>query len=234
MLNQNLKIMERKKSLKADLESKKSAFFLVGLVLSLIFVLMAFEWGVKPQKAILQGGTTVDYVEDVLPPLIREPKPQLPTPLKQIPVDVITIVDNATDVKDPIIEDSSPVDYLPIDLTEITRALPTEKTEQIFVNTVEVPAEFPGGERALYRFISEHVKYPLIAQENGVEGKVFVNFVVDEQGNAIDIKIGRPGDASLDAEALRVISSLPRFKPARQGGKAVKVYYTAVINFQLQ
>ena len=187
--------MERKKSLKADLEGKRRTFFLVGLVATLTFVLMAFEWSGKPRKAVLEGGTTVNYVEDELPPLIRDPKPELPKPLRQIPVDVITVVDNAQDVKDPIIDDSEPVDYLPVDLMEITRALPAEEPEPIFVNNVEEPAEFPGGERALYRYISEHVKYPVIAQENGVEGKVYVNFVVDETGNAIDIKIGRPGFA---------------------------------------
>ncbi|MFV0590778.1 MAG: energy transducer TonB [Draconibacterium sp.] len=226
--------MERKKSLKADLERKRRTFFLVGLVVTLGLVFTAFEWTTKPRKAVLKGGTPVYVVEDIVAPIVKEPKEKLPEPEKPKTIEIINIVENGTDVTDPVFDFGEPEDPVLFDFPTMATNPPDKPEEQIFINTVEVPAEFPGGERALYKYISDHVKYPVIAQENGVEGKVYVNFVVDEKGNPVNIVVGRPGDAALDAEALRVIQSLPRFRPAKQGGKTVKVYYTAVINFQLQ
>lgn len=225
--------MEQKKSRKADLEGKRNTFFLVGLVLSLGLVLMAFEWSAKPQKAILSGGIPVDIAEDVYIPNTREHK-ETPPPPKIKPIEEFIIVDNTIDVGDPAFEETEPLDEIPIDLPMFTDGATKEPEEQIFVNNIQIPAEFPGGERALYRYISDHVKYPAVAQENGIEGKVYVQFVVDEKGNIVNAHVTRQGDFSLDAEALRVINSLPRFKPGMQAGKYVKVYYTAVINFQLQ
>lgn len=226
--------MEKKKNPKADLESKRKTFFLIGLVVALGFVFTAFEWKTQPRKVILEGGTPVFKVEEEFIPIVREPKaeqPQLPKPKV---IEFFEIVENNEIADDPEFEATEPIDFVPVDLPKVFTTPAEEPEETIFVNNVEVPAEFPGGERALYKYISDQVKYPVIAQENGVEGKVYINFVVDETGKAVDIKVARPGDASLDAEALRVINSLPRFKPAIQGGKKVKVYYTAVINFKLQ
>lgn len=94
--------------------------------------------------------------------------------------------------------------------------------------------EFPGGNAALVSFLSKNVKYPLIAQENGIKGKVFVTFVVDENGDIYNVTLARGVDASLDREAIRVVKSMPRWKPGRQGNTAVKVRYTVPINFILQ
>ncbi len=227
--------MERKKSLKADLEGKRNTFFLIGLVVALGLVFTAFEWTSKPRKAELQGGTPVYFVEDEIPPVLREPKEQAPEPEKPKVIELINIIpDEIAIAEDPIFDLGEPGDPVIVDLPVFPTVPADKPEEQIFVNTVEVPAEFPGGERGLYKYISDHVKYPIIAQENGVQGKVYVNFVVDENGDAINVTVGRAGDASLDAEAIRVIESLPRFRPAKQGGRTVKVYYTAVINFQLQ
>ncbi|MCE4566536.1 energy transducer TonB [Maribellus sp. CM-23] len=227
--------MERKKSLKADLEGKRNTFFLIGLVVALGLVFAAFEWTSKPRKAELPSGTPVYFVEDEIPPVLREPKEQAPEPEKPKVIELINIIpDGIAIAEDPIFDLGEPGDPVIVDLSAFPSVPADKPEEQIFVNTVEVPAEFPGGERALYKYISDHVKYPIIAQENGVQGKVYVNFVVDENGDAINVTVGRAGDASLDAEAIRVIESLPRFRPAKQGGRTVKVYYTAVIYFQLQ
>lgn len=99
---------------------------------------------------------------------------------------------------------------------------------------VEKMPVFTGGEIALRRFIAENVKYPEKAKKNDVQGKVFVHFVVDTNGKIQNVKIARGVNALLDAEAVRVIKSLPNFeKPGYQRGKAVNVYYTVPINFQL-
>jgi protein TonB len=94
--------------------------------------------------------------------------------------------------------------------------------------------DFPGGQLALRKFIAQAIKYPVIAQENGIQGKVFVNFVVAKDGTVTNAKIARGVDPSLDKEALRVVNSLPKWKPGKQGGKPVRVSYTVPINFVLQ
>lgn len=225
--------MELKKSAKADLERKRNTFFLVGLVLALALVLAAFEWNNAPRKAELAGGTPVYNVEEQFIPVTREPKKTPPPPKPKV-IEFIEIVDNKFEVDDPEFEESEATEFTAIDVPAVVENTVQEEEEEIFINVVDEPAEFPGGERALYNFISSHVQYPIIAQENGIQGKVYVRFVVDENGNVNDTEIIRPVDPSLDAEALRVIGSLPQFKPGVQAGRNVKVYYTAVINFVLQ
>ncbi len=105
--------------------------------------------------------------------------------------------------------------------------------EEVFMIVEQMP-EFPGGETALRNFIAKSIKYPTAAQENGVEGKVFVNFIVDKDGTITQAKVVRGVDSALDKEALRVINSLPKWVPGKQGGKPVRVSYTVPIVFVLQ
>jgi protein TonB len=103
----------------------------------------------------------------------------------------------------------------------------------VFISPEEKP-EFPGGDAALLNFLSQNIKYPAIAAENGVRGKVTVNFVVNKDGSISDAKILRAVDPALDKEALRVVYSMPRWKPGKQGGKPVRVSFSVPINFVLQ
>ena len=103
----------------------------------------------------------------------------------------------------------------------------------VFVSPEEMPL-FPGGDAALLKFLSQNVKYPDIAVENGITGKVTVNFVVNKDGSVSDAKILRGVDPALDKEALRVIYSMPKWKPGKQSGKPVRVSYSVPINFMLQ
>ena len=107
------------------------------------------------------------------------------------------------------------------------------KEEQVFVVVEEMP-EFPGGELALRKYIAKAIVYPTIAQENGIQGKVFVNFVVNKDGSVSNAKIARGVDPSVDAEALRVVSTLPKWKPGKQRGVPVRVSYTVPISFKLE
>ena len=100
--------------------------------------------------------------------------------------------------------------------------------------TMAMAEEFPGGELALRKFIGNSIKYPVIAQENGIQGKVYVTFVVDKTGGVTSATIARGVDPSLDKEALRVVNNLPKWKPGKQRGKPVRVSYTVPINFVLQ
>jgi len=104
--------------------------------------------------------------------------------------------------------------------------------EEIFVVVENMP-EFPGGTKALMEFISNNVKYPVIAQKNGITGRVFVGFVIDKDGSITNVKVLKPVDPALEKEAIRVIKAMPKWKPGTQKGKKAKVSYTIPINFSL-
>jgi protein TonB len=109
-----------------------------------------------------------------------------------------------------------------------------EEEEEIFMIVESMP-EFPGGQQAMMRYIAENIKYPVIAQENGIQGRVICQFVVEKDGKVSDIQVVRSsGEASLDKEAQRVIGSMPKWKPGKQRGKPVRVKYTLPVNFRLQ
>lgn len=108
-----------------------------------------------------------------------------------------------------------------------------KKTEEIF-KSVEQPPAFPGGDAALMKYLSSHIQYPTMAQENNIQGKVVVQFVVEKDGHVGDVKVVRSVDKDLDREAVRVCKSLPKFTPGRQNGQAVRVWYTLPVNFKLQ
>ncbi len=229
--------MEVKKSQKADLEGKRNTFFLVGMVVALGVTLLAFEWSSKPSKADSLGQIATQEVEEEFIPITREQevKPPPPPPPPKV-VEVLNIVDDDVDIEDELdIEDSEADEETVIDVLPVIETAEEEEVEEkIWFNIIEDPAEFPGGDRALYKYISNALKYPVIAQENGIQGKVYMKFVVNEQGKVSNGEVLRGVDLSLDKEALRVINSLPDFKPGKQRGKPVKVYYNAVINFKLQ
>lgn len=107
------------------------------------------------------------------------------------------------------------------------------KKEEVFISVEQNP-EFPGGINELYKYITDHLRYPQIAQENGIEERITVRFVVEKDGSVSDVTVLRGNDASLRKEAVRVVQSLPKFQPGRQNGSAVRVYYTLPINFKLQ
>jgi protein TonB len=122
-----------------------------------------------------------------------------------------------------------------IDVAELNQnqeiAQEPEEEEVFFI--VEQMPEFPGGEKALREYIAKHVKYPTLAQENGIQGKVYVTFIVDKNGNVTNATIARGVDTALDKEALRVINSLPKWTPGKQRGQPVNVSYTVPISFLL-
>jgi protein TonB len=229
--------MELKKSPKADLESKKNVYFMIGLVVSLGLMLLAFEWTAKPSKADSLGSMNALNVEEEIIPITREQeiKPPPPPPPPKV-IEVLNIVDDEADIDDELeIEDSEADDNTLINVAPVVSAKEEEEEEeaQVFFIVEDMP-EFPGGEMALRTFIAQSIKYPVIAQENGIQGKVYVTFVVGKDGKVSNASIARGVDPSIDKEALRVINTLPKWKPGKQRGKPVNVSYTVPINFQLQ
>jgi len=230
--------MELKKSEKADLENKKGVFLLLGLVLALGIVLLAFEWTTRPSEVESLGTLDAVQVEEEVIPITRQEEIKVTPPPPVTVVEVLNIVDNTQQVNDDLsIFDSEAtnetlVDVAPI-VIETKQEEEKEEDTQVFIIVEEMP-EFPGGEAALRAFIAKSINYPVIAQENGIQGKVYVTFVVDKDGGISEAKVARGVDPSLDKEALRVVNMLPKWKPGKQRGKPVRVSYTVPISFVLQ
>jgi protein TonB len=229
--------MEQKKSPKADLENKRNLLLWIGLVVALGITLLAFEWTAKPSKADSLGSIQAQEVEEEIIPITREQeiKPPPPPPPPKV-IEVLNIVDDDVEIEDELeIEDTEADDETIIDVAPVVVAEAEEEEEEteVFFIVEDMP-EFPGGELALRKWIANEIKYPVIAQENGIQGKVYVTFVVGKDGSVNNATVARGVDPSLDKEALRVVNALPKWKPGKQRGKPVNVSYTVPINFVLQ
>ena len=110
---------------------------------------------------------------------------------------------------------------------------PKEEESKVF-DVVEQMPEFPGGQAALLKWITEHIKYPAVAEENGIQGRVIATFVVERDGSVTDVQVARGVDPSLDKEAIRVLKQMPRWNPGKQNGAPVRVKYTVPVTFKLQ
>lgn len=222
--------MKAKKYKHADLERKRSIFFQIGLIVALGASLAAFEWG-APAKGMVHVDIDEGYVEEIemIPSTTHEePKKKLPKP---VAIEMIEIVENT----DKVIEDIPDFSTDIADDTFEIPELPAEKDEApvTFVHVEHMP-EFPGGQAALLKYVASSVKYPVICAEAGISGRVYISFVVDEQGNVVEAKVARSPDKNLSAEALRVVNNMPQWSPGRQRDKAVRVSYTIPVNFVLQ
>ncbi|KRO64864.1 MAG: energy transducer TonB [Cryomorphaceae bacterium BACL11 MAG-121015-bin20] len=216
--------MEPKKNPEISLEKKKGLFFQIGLVVTLVIVLGAFEWKSYEKVDYNLGQLNLDDLEEEIIPITRQeitPPPPPPPPPEVIVIveDIVEIVDEAK------IETTESDEMVAIEIEE-------ESDEEFFMVVENMP-EFPGGDAGLMKYIQKNVKYPPIAKEYNITGKVYVSFIVDKSGSVTDVKIARGVDKSLDAEALRVVKSLPKYKPGKQRGKAVRVMFTIPINFTL-
>jgi len=227
--------MEEKKSQKADLEGKKTIFLEIGFVITLLIVWGAFEFSTKAEKAEDLG--TVAFTEEVVEeiPITRQEQIELPPPPPQQTVaDIIEVVDDKIEINEDLTIDEAD-ENTAVEIQEIVEVAPVEEEEEEaapFVIVEDMP-EFKGGEKALLKYIAEHVVYPEIAKENDIQGTVYVKFVVNEKGKVTNVGLLRGVDPLLDKEAIKVIESLPDWKPGKQSGKNVKVSMQVPIKFQL-
>lgn len=227
--------MKDKKNRKANLENKKGMFFLFGLVIALGSVLYAFEWKSQTESVIDLGFTSFDPDEIIyIPPIYKEKKE---IPKLKVEAQLIELVENDAVIETEldVINSEAGIETM-IDFDQfiyLSKESKHDKEEGIVFIAEEMP-EFPGGEKALLKYLVSHVRYPVVAQENGIQGKVYVSFVIDELGMIGNIEIIRGVDVSIDNEAIRVIASMPRWSPGKQGGKPVKVRYNVPILFELK
>ncbi len=231
--------MELKKSPKADLERRKFIFLEIGLILSLAICYIAFEWKSEELSASSLGElTSQDMFEEEIINTQQETPPEQPEPEQPEPESVIEeliIVDDDKVVENlNINSEADEKTKTNINIVQTTFNVETEEeVEPISFAVVEEKPTFPGGEAELLKFIAENTKYPEIAKENGIQGRVFVQFVIDKNGNVTNVTIARGVDPYLDAEAIRVVKMLPRWTPGKQRGKPVPVTFVVPINFKL-
>jgi len=216
--------MEPKKNPEVNLERKRGLFLQIGLVIALLVVLGAFEYKSYEKVAYNLGALSLDDLEEEIIPITKqEVKPPPPPPP---PPEVIEIIDDEVEIENEIeMEDTESDEDEEIEIIE-------EDDDEFFMVVENMPI-FPGGDLGLMKYIQKHVKYPAIAKEYNITGKVYVSFIVDKSGKVTNVKIVRGVDKNLDAEAMRVVKSLPKYKPGKQRGKAVRVMFTIPINFTL-
>lgn len=227
--------MEPKKSNKAQLENKKGLYIQVGLVIALSLVLISFEWTSNPP--LLDDIVMVNEIEFedeiILIPRDEQEEEQIEPEVPEI-IEVIEIVENEEDTKGWDIDNEvgEDTEY------DFSKNLPPDEvlpSDIIFINVQEMPT-FNGGDPAteFRKYIGKNLSYPDLAAQNGVSGRVQVEFVVNSIGEVVDAKVTRSVDPSLDKEAIRVIMSSPKWEAGKQRGKAVKVLFSFPINFVLQ
>ncbi len=230
--------MEIKKSEKASLENKKLLFTEIGFVFALLVVLGAFEYTTKEKKvSMFEQEEAIVEIEDMVP--ITEETPPPPEAAPKIPVlsDQIDIVDDDIKLEDDTflnLEDDANMGVEIMDYVEEVEEEVVEE-EAIPFQLVEEKPSFNGGDANEFsKWVNQRLVYPEIAKENGVQGRVTLQFTVNADGSVSNVKVLRGVDPALDKEAVRVVSSSPKWKPGKQRDRAVKVTYTFPVIFQLR
>ena len=229
--------MEIKKSEKANLENKKLLFIEIGLIISLAITYVAFEWtSTETNVSTLEAEAEVVLEEEIIP--ITQETPPPPPAAPKIPVlsDQIDIVDDEIEVDDDMfmnLEDDSSLGVEIMDYVEVEEEVVEE--EAIPFQLVEEKPSFQGGDANKFsKWVNQRLEYPEIAKENGVQGRVTLQFTVEKDGTVTKIKVLRGVDPSLDKEAVRVVSLSPKWTPGKQRDRAVPVTYTFPVIFQLR
>mgnify|MGYP006301039261 CR=1 FL=1 len=228
--------MEVKKSKKADLESKRTLFLELGFVLALGLVLLAFEWTSRPAE--VEGFSRdegSDLVQENIPVTRQEERREPPPPPPPQSTEVINIVENDVVIQDELVLEQTEADQdtrVSIDAFAVDDE--EEEEEQIFVVVEDMPSFRGGGLNAFARFVQQKLVYPYIAQENGIEGTVFLRFIVDKDGSVTNVEVVRGVDPALDKAAIEAVQKAPKWEPGKQRGKPVKVSCTIPISFTLE
>ncbi len=223
--------MESKKSEKSDLTKRSGLFVSMGLLVTMALVVMAFEWKSYEDKINLMEGKSTNVVEEMLEvPPTEQPPP--PAPVIQQP-QIVEVPDEEEIKEDLNIKfDVEVTEDTKVEAVTVVAEEPKEEVDEIF-SVVEETATPKGGMPAFYKYVGEKMKYPAQARRMGVEGKVFVQFVIGKDGSISDVKIIKGIGAGCDEEAARVMQSAPAWNPGKQRGKPVKQRYTLPIQFKL-
>jgi len=226
--------MESKKVKKVDLKAKRGIFQAIGVLLSLSFVLLAFEWNFSSgvDETVFFSGTLIE--EDPTPLVRIKEKPKPPKVNKQVEFKVVeNNVELANNNLDKFNSETDPDEVLPDpfgDGGEIEKFVDVD-LPPFNPGELEHVAVFPGGDIALLKFVKENTVYPRELKEIGIGGKVWIKFVINKRGKVSDIEVLQSPDKALSRAAVKTIKSLPEWEPAKQNGKNVSMYFTIPINF---
>ncbi len=228
--------MELKKADNVNLEKRSTIFFEIGLVIAISLLLIAFEWTSSGFKDNEYDTGQAEQAEQEIIPITRQekPKPKPPEPPKV--TEILQIVKNDVNLQDELQLEDLEAD-INTEVKEIDYEVDDEEDDgssEIFFIVEDMPSFQGKGVDAFRQWVSARLKYPEIAAENGISGRVYVQFVVEPNGTVDNVKVIRGVDPALDAEAVRVVKSSPKWKPGKQRGKAVRVAYTIPIVFVLQ
>ena len=226
--------MEEKKSPKANLENKKLMFMQIGMIISLLIAWLAFEHKSYDKRQIDESLLNREVVLDEEMVEITKQEEQKPQPVEQ-PQQTTQLEIVEDDVETEDLNINAEVEQNEVIEEYVAPEVVEEEVveQEIFQIVEEMPA-FPGGEAKLMEYVGKNIKYPQIARETGIQGRVFIGFVVEPDGSVSNVKLLRGIGGGCDEEAMRVVKSMPKWKPGKQRGKAVRVKYTVPVNFKLQ
>lgn len=227
--------MEIKKSKNAQIENRKGTWLLMGFVIVLTFLFVAFEWAQYDKEFSLEAGASEPiFTQDIIPLTFSEPTPPPPAPPTPTIIEEFLVVDNEKEGVAPINTGGeelgggvTPV-YVPVIPEE------EEVIEEVIFDVVEEMPSFGKGQADLMQYLAKNIKYPTIAQEQGTQGRVIIQFVVDKDGSIAEPRVVRSVDPYLDKEALRVVNGMPKWNPGKQRNKPVRVKFTVPVVFRLQ
>jgi protein TonB len=225
--------MEKRKTEKADLENKKGLFLQIGLVVTLAVVLIAFEWKSYDRVVEIVDRGPAEMDEEMIIQTDHTPPPPPPPPPQEITTELEIVADDAEIEKE--VEISAEADErvaIEVYIAPVVEVEAEEDEATVFI-VVEDNPEFPGGEAARMRFLQNNIKYPPIARETGIQGTVFIQFVVERDGSITDVQIVRGLGGGIDEEAIRVVRMMPRWQPGKQRGRPVRVQFMMPIRFTL-
>lgn len=238
--------MEAINAVNDDLRGQKATGILIGYILTLALMFVAFEY-TQRDVAVQEEERIYDMVmEEDMIPITQQQEVMAPPPAAAPKVidPIINIVDNNTDLPEKEVETTEEINQAIVS-TPGTGAVSTavatgpvgpvveEVDDDRIFDVVEENAQFPGGDEACMKWLHDHIKYPSICQEQGVQGRVIVAFVVNKDGTIVDVKVLRSPDQHLSDEAVRVVKQMPKWKPARQGNRSVRSRFNLPVMFRL-
>ena len=229
--------MEIKKSEKASLENKRLIFAEVGLIAALLVVYAGFESSTRAKEvALLQGNTLIDDEDDVFVTFLETPPPAPEVPALPMLSDELEIVDDdvTVDLDFQSLDDTdAPVDILEYKFQEVVEE---EDEEEVIPSVVvQQKPKFQGGDvNGFSKWVNSRLVYPEQAKEMGIQGRVVLQFTIGKDGRLQDLKVLNTPDQTLADEAVRVVSSSPKWEPGRQRDRAVNVSYTFPVIYQLR
>lgn len=229
--------MEAKKTPKADLEKRKGLYVEIGLVfiLGLTLVLINFKTYAREVKEVSTRTAETEIEDFIIPTQQEETPPPPPEEPEQVVTD-LQIVENDAEIENEVglIDAGDNANKAQEEFVKVEVEEEEEVEEEVIFQVVEDDPEFPGGLEALSKYLGENIHYPQLAKENNITGRVFVTFVVEKDGSVANVKVLRDIGGGCGAEAVRVVKAMPKWKPGKQRGKAVRTQFNLPVSFNLQ